>query len=139
MPQVRIPFLFDVSVEHFEPDVEVRHWVPDRVYGLTAVLYGEITLKAGRVAAGLVAVARAQVADLPAKAKPVEYVKICTVYGEGFFCIPGTDTCIKFGVRTSFYGVFAHVGFNNTAKLAFCDLTNNGTFDVKRAVPAKWP
>src|SRR5438094_3883012 len=55
-------------------------------------------------AAGLVAVAGAQAADMPVKAKPVEYVKICTVYGEGFFYIPGTDTCIKFGgyVRQNF-------------------------------------
>jgi len=48
-------------------------------------------------AAGLVAVAGAQAADLPVKAKPVEYVKICSLYGEGFFYIPGTDTCIKIG------------------------------------------
>jgi len=48
-------------------------------------------------AAGLVAIAGAQAADLPVKAKPVEYVKICSLYGEGFFYIPGTDTCIKIG------------------------------------------
>jgi hypothetical protein len=48
-------------------------------------------------AAGLVAVAGAQAADLPVKAKPVEYVKICSLYGSGFFYIPGTDTCIKLG------------------------------------------
>src|SRR6187455_1409332 len=48
-------------------------------------------------AAGLVAVAGAQAADLPVKAKPVEYVKICSIYGVGFFYIPGTDTCIKIG------------------------------------------
>src|SRR6266581_9600583 len=48
-------------------------------------------------AAGLVAVAVAQAADLPVKAKPVEYVKICSIYGAGFFYIPGTDTCIKIG------------------------------------------
>jgi len=48
-------------------------------------------------AAGLVAVAGAQAADLPVKAKPVEYVKICTLYGEGFYYIPGSDTCIKLG------------------------------------------
>src|SRR5436305_11706898 len=55
-------------------------------------------------AAGLVAVAGAKAADLPVKAKPVEYVKVCTVYGEGFFYIPGTDTCIKIGgmVRQNF-------------------------------------
>src|ERR1700741_1533935 len=48
-------------------------------------------------AAGLVAAAGAQAADLPVKAKPVEYVKVCSLYGEGFFYIPGTDTCIKIG------------------------------------------
>src|SRR5262249_19209117 len=48
-------------------------------------------------AAGLVAVSGTQAADLPVKAKPVEYVKICTLYGEGFFYIPGTDICLKIG------------------------------------------
>ena len=48
-------------------------------------------------AAGLVAVAGAQAADLPVKAKPVEYVKICSLYGVGFYYIPGTDMCLKIG------------------------------------------
>ena len=48
-------------------------------------------------AAGLVAVAGAQAADLPVKAKPVEYVKICSLYGAGFYYIPGTDMCLKVG------------------------------------------
>jgi len=69
----------------------------------------EVTMKMVKslllgTAAVLVAVAGAQAADLPVKAKPVEYVKICSVYGEGFFYIPGTDTCIKLGgfVRQNF-------------------------------------
>jgi hypothetical protein len=48
-------------------------------------------------AAGLVAMSGAQAADLPMKAKAVEYVKICSLYGAGFYYIPGTDTCIKIG------------------------------------------
>ena len=48
-------------------------------------------------AAGLLAVSGAQAADLPVKAKAVEYVRICSLYGAGFFYIPGTDTCIKLG------------------------------------------
>jgi hypothetical protein len=48
-------------------------------------------------AAGLVAMSGAQAADLPVKAKAVEYVRICSLYGAGFFFIPGTDTCIKIG------------------------------------------
>jgi hypothetical protein len=51
-------------------------------------------------AAGLAAVAGAQAADLPvAKAAPVEYVRVCSAYGAGFFFIPGTDTCVKVGGR----------------------------------------
>jgi hypothetical protein len=51
-------------------------------------------------AAGLVAVAGAQAADLPVrKAAPVEYVRICTAYGAGFFFIPGTDTCLRISGR----------------------------------------
>jgi Porin subfamily len=48
-------------------------------------------------AAGLLAVGGAQAADLPLKAKAVEYVKICSLYGAGFYYIPGTDTCIRIG------------------------------------------
>ena len=48
-------------------------------------------------AAGLMALSGAQAADLPVKAKAVEYVRICSLYGAGFFYIPGTDTCIKLG------------------------------------------
>jgi len=48
-------------------------------------------------AAGLLAIGGAQAADLPVKAKAVEYVRICSLYGAGFFFIPGTDTCIKLG------------------------------------------
>src|SRR3954465_12282511 len=48
-------------------------------------------------AAGLIAMSGAQAAGLPVKAKAVEYVRICSLYGAGFFYIPGTDTCIKIG------------------------------------------
>ena len=48
-------------------------------------------------AAGLIAMSGAQAADLPVKAKAVEYVKVCSLYGAGFYYIPGTDTCIKLG------------------------------------------
>src|SRR4051812_41875100 len=48
-------------------------------------------------AAGLLAMGGAQAADLPVKAKAVEYVRICSLYGAGFWYIPGTDTCMKIG------------------------------------------
>jgi len=49
-------------------------------------------------AAGLCAVAGAQAADLPVrKAAPVavEYVRVCSAYGAGYFFIPGTETCLR--------------------------------------------
>ncbi|MDQ0396434.1 porin [Labrys monachus] len=47
-------------------------------------------------AAGLAVIGGAQAADLPmTKAEPVEYVKVCSEFGPGFFYIPGTDTCLK--------------------------------------------
>jgi hypothetical protein len=45
----------------------------------------------------LVAVSAGQAADLPVKAKPVEYVKVCSLYGAGFYYMPGTDICLKIG------------------------------------------
>ncbi|MGA7786974.1 MAG: porin [Xanthobacteraceae bacterium] len=48
-------------------------------------------------AAALVAATAGQAADLPVKAKPVEYVKVCSLYGAGFYYMPGTDMCIKIG------------------------------------------
>jgi len=68
-------------------------------------------------AAGLIAVGGAQAADLPVKAKAVEYVKICSLYGAGFYYIPGTDTCIKLGgyVRAdAILGGTGDYGFNNS-------------------------
>ena len=60
-------------------------------------------------AAGVVAVAGAQAADLPVKATPVQYVKICTLYGDGFYYIPGSDTCIRFsGYIRADYGLQRH-------------------------------
>ena len=85
-------------------------------------------------AAGLVAVAGAQAADLPVKAKPVEYVKICSLYGVGFYYIPGTDMCIKIGgwVRAEYgYGMNGTFGGPNNAG----DVNNRTTQDFDHACP----
>lgn len=51
-------------------------------------------------AAGIAAVAGAHAADLPSrKAAPVEYVRVCSAYGAGFFYLPGTETCLRVGGR----------------------------------------
>ena len=60
--------------------------------------------------AGIVSVAAAKAADLPmTKGEAVEYVKVCSTFGPGFFYIPGTDTCLKIGgeIRAD-YRVFGH-------------------------------
>ncbi|CUA89316.1 Porin subfamily [Chelatococcus sambhunathii] len=50
--------------------------------------------------AGLALAGGAKAADLPmTKAAPVEYVRVCSLHGAGFFYIPGSDTCIKIGGR----------------------------------------
>ncbi|SFO27640.1 Porin subfamily protein [Bradyrhizobium sp. Ghvi] len=64
-------------------------------------------------AAGLIAVGGAQAADLPVKAKAVEYVKICSLYGAGFYYMPGTDTCIKLGGYVRADAIFGGAGDYN--------------------------
>src|SRR5882757_4460887 len=48
-------------------------------------------------AAVLASLGTAHAADLPVKAVAVQYMKICSLYGDGFYYIPGTDTCLKMG------------------------------------------
>jgi hypothetical protein len=50
-------------------------------------------------AAALVAVSGARAADavVVAEPEPAEYVRICDVYGAGYFYIPGTETCLRIG------------------------------------------
>ena len=50
-------------------------------------------------AAAVVAVSGARAADavVVAEPEPMEYVRICDVYGAGFYYIPGTETCLKIG------------------------------------------
>jgi len=51
-------------------------------------------------AAGLAAVTGVQAADLPVKkSAPVEYVRVCSTYGAGFFYVPGTDSCLRISGR----------------------------------------
>jgi len=76
-------------------------------------------------AAGVFAVAGAQAADLPVKAKPVEYVKICSLYGAGFWYVPGTDTCIKIGAYTKL-----QTEYNATNGPFMMGVANNGAGDA---------
>jgi len=71
-------------------------------------------------AASLLSIAAASAADLPSrKSAPVEYVKVCSAYGAGFFFIPGTDTCLKFGgrIRADYAYVPAKDQFSSSSAL----------------------
>jgi hypothetical protein len=74
-------------------------------------------------AAGLVATVGAQAADMPVKAKPVEYVKICSAYGAGFYYIPGTDICLRVGGY-----VYYEFGVKGTNAVA--NIYNNGVINA---------
>jgi len=65
-------------------------------------------------AAGALAVTGAQAADLPVVVEPVDYVQICSAYGDGFFFVPGTEGCLRIRGRV-------RVDFTNRF-----DLDNNG-------------
>jgi hypothetical protein len=79
-------------------------------------------------AAGLVAVAGAQAADLPVKAAPVQYVKICSLYGVGFYYIPGTDMCLKIGGYVRFEAAYGVNG--SSTRVQGADLNNRFTNDL---------
>src|SRR5262245_39388420 len=94
-------------------------------------------------AAGLAAVTGAQAADMPVKARPVEYVRICSLYGEGFFYIPGTDTCLKLGgylrVQTEYNagngGVAVGTNAIEDGQARFTrDLTNDVNYRVRALI-----
>ncbi|HWJ76328.1 MAG TPA: porin [Kaistia sp.] len=61
-------------------------------------------------AASLATIGGAQAADLTI-AEPVDYVKVCDAFGEGYFYSPGTDTCIKVGGYVKFGTAFGDTDF----------------------------
>jgi hypothetical protein len=66
-------------------------------------------------ATSLLSVGVTHAADLPAKAKPVEYVKVCSLYGAGFYYMPGTDICFKLGGYLRFEADYNAAGTINPA------------------------
>jgi hypothetical protein len=91
-------------------------------------------------AAGIVAVASAQAADLPTRkgAPAAEYVKICTINVGGTpivgFTLPSSDTCLKIsGYDSAQYTVASHAsdgqdafGMFNRAQVNFDAVSNTG-------------
>jgi hypothetical protein len=94
-------------------------------------------------AAGLVAMTGAQAADLPVKAKAVQYVKICSLYGAGFYYMPGTDICLKVGGWARFetglgyngsftFGPFRGNGNNRVSHDNNWRVKGTATFDARQ-------
>ncbi|HEY9453344.1 MAG TPA: porin, partial [Bradyrhizobium sp.] len=54
-------------------------------------------------------------------AQSVQYVKICSLYGAGFYYMPGTDTCIKVGGFVRAEMNFNSAGSFNPFKVATLD------------------
>ncbi|MEO3998619.1 porin [Mesorhizobium sp. CAU 1732] len=85
-------------------------------------------------AAALVAATGARAADaiVIAEPEPMEYVRICDMYGAGFFYIPGTENCLKIGgyiryeMRYSDWGAAEDGGDRFTKFARFAP-----TFDVR--------
>ncbi|MBZ9852692.1 porin [Mesorhizobium sp. CA13] len=71
-------------------------------------------------AAALIAVSGARAADavVVAEPEPAEYVKICDVYGAGYFYIPGTETCLRVGGYIRYDIGVGDVGTFNGSKTA---------------------
>jgi hypothetical protein len=82
------------------------------------------------------AVLPARAADIiPAKPAPAgEYVRICSAAGEGFFTIPGSETCLKIGgyIAADFIAVKANddattgLSFKPRARLEFSTYSETG-------------
>jgi Porin subfamily len=81
-------------------------------------------------AAALVAVSGARAADavVVAEPEPVEYVRVCDVYGTGFYYMPGTETCLKVsGYMRYDIGVGDLFGLQSADKK---DLLETGVLDI---------
>ncbi|TIR90336.1 porin, partial [Mesorhizobium sp.] len=64
-----------------------------------------------------------------AEPEPAEYVKICDVYGSGYFYIPGTETCLRIGGYVRYDIGFGDVGsFDGAKALDKIDGDENGTW-----------
>jgi hypothetical protein len=82
-------------------------------------------------AAALIAVSGARAADavVVAEPEPAEYVKICDVYGAGYFYIPGTETCLRIGGYVRYDIGVGDVGsFDGAKSFDHEDGTQQGTW-----------
>jgi hypothetical protein len=83
-------------------------------------------------AAALVAVSGAKAADavVVAEPEPMEYVRVCDVYGTGFFYMPGTETCLKVSgyIRVDIRGGDAFENISNAGEETY---NNRARFQLR--------
>ncbi|GLS21460.1 polymerase [Labrys miyagiensis] len=85
-------------------------------------------------AAGIAALGAAQAADLPmTKGEAVEYVKVCSTFGPGFFYIPGSDTCLKIGgeIRADYRAFGGDTPVNVGKSQSFSRNDNRSAFNTQ--------
>ncbi|MEN3930645.1 porin [Microvirga sp. W0021] len=77
----------------------------------------------------------AYAADLPAvKSAPGEYVRVCSNHGQGFFYIPGSDTCVQISGRVNAETVVQQSYKRNSDSMGFGALTRFN-LDVRTNTP----
>ncbi|GLS32982.1 Porin subfamily protein [Mesorhizobium albiziae] len=83
-------------------------------------------------AAALVAVSGARAADavVVAEPEPVEYVRVCDVYGTGFYYMPGTETCLKVSGYVRYDIGVGEDGFLGQQSFDKLDLLEDGVVDI---------
>ena len=84
-------------------------------------------------AAALVAATGARAADavVVAEPEPMEYVRVCDVYGAGYFYIPGTETCLSISGEVR-YQINASSGYDGWRKAA------KGRINVNAKSETEW-
>ncbi len=69
-------------------------------------------------------------ADVPVAAKAADYMRACSLYGVGYYYIPGTDTCIKIG------GYVRYETYYNAGGGTYPTTTPQGVFNRNTATYA---
>ena len=90
-------------------------------------------------AAAMVAVSGAQAADaIVVEPEPVEYVRVCDMYGAGYFYIPGdaNNTCIRFAGYVPDEDLPALLGRSRAVVLPYLRATQSAVLNVAASAGA---
>lgn len=86
-----------------------------------------ISILAGSVAALFSTTSFAADAIIAAEPEPVEYVRVCDAFGNGYFYMPGTETCLRVSGYVWFQVGGERQKFDETATVGVDTLTLSGT------------